>query len=217
MTSKTLVFLSLLSATGCFRHTPVAGGPALPPDPNVEYSMLTPRQAALFQAYPGVTAQTASAFWEDSLNLSQRIEYAGVTRALLEVETAHQLRALLGVTAIHGDEPGSSASQYNNQVVWSRDAAARFSKLRGWSAHIALLHPGQYGYQENRDGNPFWGMVVLFDEKPENPDRPTGQVHIDFRSAFEHYQPVNGDIGNQENYQRYSAWYGPLANFQPQP
>lgn len=214
--SQALVLSGVLCMVSCTLHLPGTGGPVPPSNPVVPYSDLNPRQIDLFQTYPGVTASSAPAFWSGSLNLSQRIEFAGGTRVLVNLETAHHWRALLGVTGVFGDDPAaSSANQFNNQVVWAKDAAAHFSNLRGWSPHLALLHPGQYGYQENRDDNPFWGVVVLFDENPSDPDKVCGQFHIDFRSLFGHYEPENGDIGNAENYKRYRAWYGPLANFEP--
>jgi hypothetical protein len=216
MNSKTLALSAVLCTASCMLHLPGAGGPVPPPNPDVPYAELNARQLEMFQAYPGVTASTAPAFWLSSLNLSQRVEYAGGTRVVVNLEAAHHWRALLAVTGINGDAPAtSSADQFNNAVVWNKDAAKHFSKLPGWSAHLALLHPGQYGYQENRDDNPFWGVVVLFDENPSDPNKVAGQFHIDFRSLFGHYEAENGDIGNAENYERYKLWYGPLGSFEP--
>ncbi|HYW44593.1 MAG TPA: hypothetical protein VE959_17160 [Bryobacteraceae bacterium] len=215
MNSKTLAFLALLlSAVSCSRicHTP----PASPTSLNLPFSVLDTRQAGLFERYPNVQPADAAIFWANSLDQSQRVEYAGGTRVVIKVETDHKWQAVGAVTAIHGNEPdASSAQQFNTQVVWSKDAASHFRKLRHWSEHWALLHPGQYGYQENRDGNPFLGMVVLFNESPKDPDNVDGQFHIGFRSLFGHYEAENGDIGDKSNYQLYKCWYGPIPGFEP--
>jgi hypothetical protein len=141
------------------------------------------------------------------------VEFAGGTKALMKAEAHHRWQDIVSITTIYGSDPNDpSADQFNTQVIWSKDAAAHFKSLPGWTEHLALLHPGQYGYQENRDGNPFWGIVVLFDEDRSKSD---GQFHIDFRSLFEHYEAVNGDIGNKENYERYRTWYGTIGTFEP--
>jgi hypothetical protein len=151
-----------------------------------------------------------------SLSLSQRVEFAGAIQAIQQTEKAHGWQALETVTKIHGSDPSApSEQQFNNEVVWNQDAPSHFEKLPCWSEHIALLHPGQFGYQENRDGDPFLGLVVLFDEDPANPTRPSGQFHIGFRSFFGHYEAVNGDIGNSDNYKLYERWYGYIDSFLP--
>ena len=83
-------------------------------------------------------------------------------------------------------------------------------KAQGWWRHVAILHPGQYGYQENRDGNPFLGLVVLFPDKKEE---QSGQFHIDFRSWFSHYCPDNGNIA--ANYKTYVRWYASIPGYTP--
>lgn len=192
-----------------------------PPSPvhrvhDIAYSALDSRQQGLFLGYPSVTASNASAYWLKPINLSQRVEFAGGIQAMEQVEKAGKLQTVGTVTNIRGSEPSStSEDQFNNEVVWDKDAPVRISKLPDWSEHIALLHPGQYGYQENRDGNPFLGLVVLFDQNLANPMQPTGQFHIGFRSWFGHYEAENGDIGNADNYKLYATWYGYIGSFVP--
>jgi len=172
----------------------------------------------LFLAYPGVDATNAKNVWKSILNVSQRVEFAGGVQAIEEIEQTNKWQAILSVAKIHGSEPDApSEQQFNNEVVWNKDADAHFQSLPCWSVHIALLHPGQHGYQENRDGDPFLGIVVLFDDSPADPNKPGGQFHIGFRSFFSHYFPENGDIGNSDNYARYQKWYGYIDSFVPQP
>jgi len=195
----------------------------VPPPPanpvqDISYTVLDTRQNNLFQSYPGVSVANAQAFWTNSLDLSQRIEFAGGVLAIEKIEKAHNWQAITTVTKIHGSAPSlPSEQQFNNEVLWDKNAVTHFKKLPCWGTHIALLHPGQYGYQENRDGDPFLGLVVLFDENPADPNQPGGQFHIGFRSFFGHYEPENGDIGNAENYQLYERWYGLVDSFLPQP
>lgn len=191
--------------------------PPVHPVHDISYKALDTREHGLFLNYPHVTAANAKAYWLDPLNLSQRVEFAGGLQAIqLAVEKADNSPALIAVTNILGSDPSaSSEQQFNNEVIWEKDAAARIKKLPHWSEHIALLHPGQCGYQENRDGNPFLGLVVLFDTKPANPMQPGGQFHIGFRPFFGHYEAENGDIGNAENYKLYTAWYGYIGDFVP--
>jgi len=213
MNVKILMPLAFLPAVACIHHG--NSGPPPPPNPFVPYPTLDARQVALFEKYPGVTPPTAPASW-DSLDLTQRVEYAGGTRVVIKIQNDHKWQAVGAVTKIHGKDPTvDSAQQFNTEVVWQKDAASHFRKLRHWSDHIALLHPGQYGYQENRDGNPFLGMVVLFDENPTDPNQVGGQFHIGFRSFFGHFEAENGDIGDKDNYQLYKRWYGPLGAFEP--
>jgi hypothetical protein len=215
-TSKTLPFLLLLFTVSCVSHICLAPPTGVPTSSNLPYTVLDTRQAALFAAYPGVQAAGAATFWANSLNQSERVEYAGGTRVVIKIENDHKWQAIGSVCAIHGEDPTlSSADQFNTEVVWDQDAAAHFSKLKHWSEHFAILHPGQHGYQENRNGNPFLGMVVLFDDNPKDPAHVGGQFHIGFRSFFGHYEAVNGDIGDKSNYQLYKCWYGPIPGFEP--
>jgi hypothetical protein len=179
--------------------------------------MLDARQNGLFLGYPGADVGGPPSFWEKDLDVSQRVEFAGGTMAICGYENTGNWKAIQAVMKIHGEDPNApSAQQFNLEVKWEKDAASRLSKLPDWSEHIALLHPGQYGYQENRDGNPFLGLVVLFDEKPTDPNQPTGQFHIGFRSLWGHYEPANGKISDKDNYQRFKQWYGPIGNYEPE-
>jgi hypothetical protein len=215
MHSKILALSMLLCLAGC-RKLVVGNLPPLPTNPNLPYAALTAPQAALFGAYAASASGNPEALWTGALDLSQRVEFAGGSRAVMEAEASHGWRDILAIAKIYGSDPAaSSADQFNTQVIWSKDAPAHFRSLPDWCEHLALLHPGQYGYQENRDGNPFWGIVVLFDENPADPNKVTGQFHIDFRSLFGHYEPENGDIGNKDNYQRYRSWYGTIGTFEP--
>ena len=208
-------FLLALASVGCIHHIHTAKIP--PPNPNLPYTTLDARQVALFEKYPGVESPSAATFWDSSLDLSQRVEYAGGTRVVIQIENGDKWQAIVAVTKIHGCEPNAdSAAQFNTEVIWQKDASPHFRDLPNWTDHIALLHPGQYGYQENRDDNPFLGMVVLFDSDPQNPGQVGGQFHIGFRSWFGHYEAENGDIGNSDNYQLYKRWYGPIGAFEPQ-
>jgi len=216
---KTAVVICLtlvVTAKGC-QQSPHPPSPPANPVHDIAYSMLDSRQSELFLTYPGVNSGNAGTVWQaPPFDLSQRVEFAGGTQAMEEVEKAANWRAIETITKIHGSEPNQpSEQQFNIEVTWDKLAASRFESLPHWSTHIALLHPGQYGYQQNQEGNPFLGMVVLFDEKPSNPDQPGGQFHIGFRSFFGHYEPENGDIGNPDNYKLYAQWYGYIGNFVP--
>jgi hypothetical protein len=212
----TLVLVSLIIAARACNQGGSAPKPPANPVHDIEYNSLDSRQNGLLLLYPGVNAGNASTFWMNSLDLSQRVEFAGGIQAVELVEKANKWQALDSVTSTHGGVPNApSEQQFNNQVIWDKDAPDRLGNLPNWSEHIALLHPGQYGYQENRDGNPFLGLIVLFDENPANPNQLSGQFHIDFRSFFGHYEPENGDIGNPDNYKLYTTWYGYIGNFVP--
>jgi len=174
-----VVFLApLLKA--CQPATKPPSPPAAPVH-DIAYSTLDSRQQALFFTYPSVSATNGSVYGTNPLNLSRRVEFAGGIQALeLAAEKATNLHTVTAVAAIHGSEPrAASEDQFNNEVVWDKDAAAQIRNLRHWSEHIALLHPGQYGYQENRDGNPFLGLVDLFDENPANPCSRAGSFTSD--------------------------------------
>jgi hypothetical protein len=213
--SKIFALSALLCVVGCRLVLKVDLPPAAS-NPNLPYAALTARQAALFDAYPGVAAGNPEASWTNALDLSQRVEFAGGSRAVMAAEAARGWQDILALVKINGSDPhAASADQFNTEVLWSKDAAGHFKQLPDWSEHLALLHPGQFGYQENRDGNPFWGIVVLFDENPADPNKVDGQFHIDFRSLFGHYEAENGDIGNKDNYQRYKIWYGRIGAFEP--
>jgi len=218
---RTVAFLSclvLIASTKCCHRTGHTPRPPANPVHDVSYDVLDSRQQALFLAYPGVNPSNPQTFWTGTLDLSQRVEFAGGVRAIEETEKAHNWQTIFSVVKIHGSEPNApSEQQFNNEVTWNPDAARHFKSIPCWSEHIAVLHPGQYGYQQNEDGNPFLGLVVLFDESPADPNHPGGQFHIGFRSFFSHYEPENGDIGNPDNYKLYARWYGYLDSFVPQP
>jgi len=147
----------------------------------------------------------------NKLNLSQQVEFGAGTRALdLACNLRHCIEQVL---AINGDKGQGmpSENQFNVWVAWRRDA---LDILKRWGKHISVLHPGQFGYQENRDGNPFLGIVALFDEE-HPPEYIRGQFHIGFRSWFGHYHAANGNVGDRFNYACYRQWYGTFDNFKP--
>lgn len=216
-----LAFVGFLLLTISLRCCHKAGH--VPPPPahpvaDIAYDVLDARERGLLLTVPTVTPANVQDYWAGTLNASQRVEFAAGINAVEEIENARHWQAIYAVTGISGKDPSaSSEQQFNNQVLWEKHAAQHFERLPCWGVHIALLHPGQYGYQENRDGNPFLGMVVLFDEDPKDPNHPGGQFHIGFRSWLAHYEAENGDIGNPENYQLYGRWYGFFDSFMPGP
>jgi hypothetical protein len=168
-------------------------------------------QQNLFKTYR--PAEDPRKVWDELQNLSKQVEFAAGTRAL---EQACGLsKCVDSLKDIHGDlgESSPSADQFNVEVNWTQ-AALSLEQLPGWSDHIAVLHENQFGYEENRDGNPFLGLVVLFDEK-HPPDKIHGQFHIGFRSWFAHYNRVNGNIDDYFNYECYCQWYGQFDAFKP--
>jgi hypothetical protein len=180
----------------------------------VDYGKLSARQQSLFQAFSGCSSSTCPQEWQ-KLTSSEQLEFAGGTQALgtiqLQPTPTNGLDMVDGVRKIHGSEPSQpSQNQFNVETNWQPSAPNQFKHATGWSKHIAILHKGQYGYQENRDGDPFLGLVVLFDKKPSP---RTGQFHVDFRSWFAHYCPDNGNIA--VNYDEYVEWYGKLPGYSP--
>jgi hypothetical protein len=180
----------------------------------VDYGKLSGRQQTLFQSYSGCSASTCLQEWQ-KLTSSEELEFAGGTQALatvkLEPTPTNGLSEVDSVSKIHGSEPSQpSQNQFNVETNWELNAPNQFKNVPGWSKHIAILHKGQYGYQENREGDPFLGLVVLFDKKP---DPKKGQFHIDFRSWFAHYCPDNGNIA--ANYDEYVAWYDKIPGYSP--
>jgi len=195
------------------KHSPPA---PIKPVHDIAYTALHARQNELFLTYPTVSSENASTFWQSGLNLSQRVEFGGGTQAIEQVEKANNWHAIQSINVIHGSEPTeSSPHQFNTEVTWDKLAPEHFKSLPHWSEHIALLHPGQYGYQQNQEGDPFLGIVVLFNKEPSNTGQLAGQYHIGFRSLFGHYFPENGDIGNPDNYKSYVDWYGYIGDFVP--
>jgi hypothetical protein len=180
----------------------------------VDYAKLSAQQQALFQSFSGCSSSACPGEWQ-KLNSTEQLEFAGGTQALqivqLQPTSLNGLDAVESVLHIHGSEPSQpSEKQFNVETNWKSGAPNQFEDAPGWSPHIAVFHPGQYGYQENREGNPFLGLVVLFDK---HPDVQSGQLHIDFRSWFAHFCSDNGNIA--ANYKKYAQWYGPLQGYSP--
>jgi hypothetical protein len=178
---------------------------------NIAYSKLSDCQHMRFQTLPG--PQQGAKAWESSLDDSQRLEYAGGTQALSTVNILFPICKALGelstVKAIFGGRPNQpSADQFNVQAGWLTDAGNKFKSLPNWSEHISWLHPGQYGYQENRDGSPFLGLITLFNQNQAD----VGQFHIDFRT-WRHYGADNGNVA--KNYKTYCRWYGEINGYLP--
>ncbi len=173
------------------------------------FAVLDTEQQTLFKTYrPAVNPDRA---WDD-LTLPQQIEFGGGTRVV--AFGCRLVGCVQSVKEIHGDEPSQpSEDQFNVEVLWDPKALSQ-KDLPGWSKHIALLHKGQFGYQENRDHNPFLGLVVLFD-KQHPVEVIHGQFHIGFRSWFAHYNLVNGNIGDRFNYACYQRWYSKFDDLQP--
>jgi hypothetical protein len=174
---------------------------------NIEYAALKPCQTARFLA-------TGQSGW-NSLDDSQRLQFAGGTQALNTIMVASSpcksLAEISGSRAIFGSIPDApSAAQFHIDVKWMPDAGQVFAGAKGWGPHLAWLHPGQQGSQENRNWNPFLGIVVLFDDD----DKAVGQFHIGFRSLFWHYFSDNGNIA--KNYRKYCQWYGQIDSYTPE-
>jgi len=177
----------------------------------IPFSQLNKCQSDIFGTLPTRPPAPPPTLWS-SLDDSQRLEYAGGTQALSKAPVPPPpcagLSQIPSVSTIWGSRPDlPSAEQFHLDVGWSTGARDAFKNLPGWGTHIALLHPGQFGFQENRDGNPFLGLVLLFDS--ENSEH--GQFHIGFRSFFSHYRPDNGNIA--KNYKKYCAWYGQIDGY----
>jgi len=174
--------------------------------PNIDYGALKPCQTQRFLA-------TGQSGW-NSLEDSQRLQFAGGTQSLNTITVASSpckaLTEISGSRAIFGSIPDTaSAAQFHIEVKWTPDAEQVFASIKGWQPHLAWLHPGQHGFQENRSGNPFLGIVVLFDDD----DKTGGQFHIGFRSLFWHYFADNGNIA--KNYRKYCQWYGQIDGYAP--
>ena len=146
--------------------------------------------------------------WGD-LQASTQLEFAGATRALgswcpTQTHCQPGLDQVARINDIEGSKDGAkSVDQFFVGVEWKDASKEAFGNVPDWSPHWTALHDGMTGYSENRDGDPYLGLVVLFDAT-----EPEGQFHIGFRSIFDHYFSVNGDIG--QNYALYCEWYGPM-------
>jgi len=190
-----------------------------PPKPvkPLNFDALGPGQMTFFASY-----QSSSGKGWANLDPTQQLEFAGATQAL--DQWAHfdkhapagqpGMEQIKSVTAINGSIPGQpSQNQFNVQVTWQLTAPDRFEHAWGWDSHITLgsLHPNQYGFQQSKDGDPFLGIVVLFDKD----DSTKGQFHVGLADLLLHYVSDNGNIA--EHYDEYCDWYGPIAAYLPGP
>lgn len=185
------------------------------------YSYLSPEQKALFQSSYTPASCNPTDVW-GNLSASQRLEFAGGTQALYSLGNPLIASAVKGLdldaylnmdpdeTPIVGSvKDAQSQYQFHIDVTWTDTAADSFKHLKGWTEHISLLHPGMYGYQQNKDDIYSDGVVVLF--KKYDPTN-TGQFHIDMR-FFDHFAVDNGNIA--ANYPTYSGWYGAIPGYSP--
>jgi hypothetical protein len=180
---------------------------------NIAYDKLSDCQHTRFATLTLPGFSPGQKTWDSALDDSQRLEYAGGTQALNTVDIQFPICKGLGelftVKAILGSRPNQpSADQFNIQVAWLKDADKNFKSVQNWSGHISWLHPGQFGYQENRDGFPTLGIVVLFNKNQAD----VGQFHVGFRT-FGHYGADNGNVG--KNYKTYCRWYGEINGYLP--
>lgn len=199
----------------CFISEDCKKAPPVPSKITVDFSQLSPESKTLFSTCCG--AQDVKK-WSD-LGDTQQLEYAGVTQALqnwakFEPDAGSPkpgLETLSGVDVVCGSiEEAPSADQFNLHVKWEPGAEKKFGDAQ-WGTHIPWLHPGMHGYQQNVDGDPFLGLVVLFPDKDDPERENDGQVHIDFRDFPGHYFPANGDLS--QNYSYYCDWYGKLEAY----
>ena len=87
-------------------------------------------------------------------------------------------------------------------------------RARGWGAlsSLAQLHPGEYGYDQNKWNDSLLGLVVLF----KRSDSKQGQFHIGFGDIPDHYSAdANSNI--EKNYPDYCLWYGEIVPYQKCP
>jgi hypothetical protein len=139
--------------------------------PNIDYAALKPCQTARFLT-------TGQKGWT-SLDDSQRLQFAGGTQSLNTIATAsspcNSLTEISSSRTIFGSiSDAPSAAQFHIDVKWTPEAEQVFAGIKGWKPHLAWLHPGQHGFQENRNGNSFLGIVVLFDDD----HKTMGQFHV---------------------------------------
>jgi hypothetical protein len=139
---------------------------------NIAYDKLNHCQQKKFEMLLP-TSHTAGAQAWQSLEDSQRLEYAGSTQALITVDISPPpckgFEERMSVNTIWGSRPShSSADQFHVEVDWAAQADQKFKAATGWYYHIPILHPKQYGYAETRGGNPFLGIVVLFGDVLEH-------------------------------------------------
>jgi hypothetical protein len=202
--------------------TPGNPCPPAPPGSVIQpaYSYLTPEQRSLFESFYKPSSCNPTDVWEN-LSASQRLEFAGGTQALYSIGDGLITSALKGLdpdavdnmspdaTSIVGSVPfADSQNQFHIDVTWTGAAVNSFKRLRGWTEHISLLHPGMFGYQQNQDDIYSDGIVVLFKMN----DHSTGQFHIDMR-FLDHFAVDNGNIA--ANYVTYSRWYKTIPGYSP--
>ncbi len=188
----------------------------VPPDSTIDPGAFSGKQQDLAKGYlcRGQTCDEATFSQQrEGLTFSQRLEFAGATQGLAnwcEKPTCQPgLEPVEKVNAIHGqgeDKTSPSADQFYLAVNWTEGSEQVFKSTPDWSVHWAVLHDGMHGYSENRNGDPFLGIVALFDQT-----EPVGQYHIGFRSIFDHYVAANADIS--QNYALYCEWYGAIKGF----
>jgi hypothetical protein len=186
----------------------------VPSSSTINFDQLAPMQSTLANEY----LKAKQMDW-GKLNFSEQLEFAGATQALAEwcgtdkncrllqtLKPQPGLDLVKRLNTIAGQNSGApSNDQFYIGVTWTVGSEEAFASAEEWSEHWALLHPGYKGYEQNKDGDPFLGLVVLF-----NNEEPTsGQLHIGFRTLFGHYESGNANIA--ENYELYCAWYEPIA------
>lgn len=207
--------IALHAFTLSFRPCERIQTPPRPPDATVNYQdLVLPRQQTLSQDFH------PNQPWE-KVEYTKQLEFAGATQALSNwcvndrdcssLAASDQrpgLDQVSKVTSVFGQDPSqASACQFNVKVTWNGGADQRFVNGYDWSYHPPWFHPGEFGYDQNKDGDSFLGLVVLFDEKEKTP----GQFHIGFQSLFSHLVPENSNI--EQNYALYCRWYGQIKNF----
>lgn len=179
----------------------------------VDYAKLNTQQQSLFSAY----RQAHNRNWDD-LNSSEQVEFAGATQAIGDWWKFEPgiplpqpgLERTVAINEVHGKIPNAkSEDQFNLEVTWTAQSDHAFRNASNWSVHIPVFHSGQHGYQQNKNGDPFLGLVVLFG----NDDQTKGQFHVGMRGFPGHFFPDNGNVA--KNYQKYSDWYGPIDGYDP--
>jgi hypothetical protein len=155
-------------------------------------------------------------------NPSQELEFLGGTQALanwcdfdqpckasLAAQLEPGLEQVNAVQKVRGTLTNApSEDQYNIEVAWQPGADKCFDRAYGWGIHLAQLHPGMYGYDQNKWNDSLLGLVVLFNGN----DSKKGQFHIGFGDLPDHYSAdANSNI--ERNYRDYCGWYGPIKGY----
>ena len=134
-----------------------------PPLPKMAYSGLLAPQGKL-----------ASAGDWGGWNSSEQLEFLGGTQALLnwcELESSCKadraapepgLEQVAAISKVHGEIANMpSDKQYNIEVAWQPGADKCFEHARGWGIHLAQLHPGMYGYDQNKMNDSLLGWLFF--------------------------------------------------------